>query len=309
MSETIGSLAFLDDRIVWVQGSLIPGQIVIDRFVEAELPVSLSPDTISRATSTIQLANQLSYIAKANNLETDGIRVAIPARMGLIKRVWVDETIPEAQRKTFAKNQVAAELLSPLDDYVFYMSDQKQTANGHVELVTVLFRRELQAFFKKIAAESQLHFSRLVLNVFGIEELFREMYGNLLGTSQLINVTATGIESTLITETHFLLSIFYPFSSEGVSEDQFFKAFEMANSDIVKRNELGSSNFGEVTGIFIYGYHFQPEWVNRVKEIAKVPVQVLNFSENTNLQVNPGETDFPAENSFQYLDALGNFFI
>ncbi len=309
MSETISSLAFLDDRIVWIQGSLIPDQIVIERFVETELPFQLTRENITRPTSAIQLANQISYLAKANNLDTQSVRLSIPGRMGLTKRIWIDDTIPQSQWKEFARSQVAAELISDLDDYVVYLDDEKQSANGHGELLAVLFRKDLRDFFKKIAAESQIQVRSLMLNVFGVEELFRQNYGNLLGTSLLINVMADGIESTLINETQFLQSVFYPYGSGDTLEDRFLKAFEMCNADILKRNELSAAAGGDVTGIFIYGYHLQPKWLNNVQEIVKVPIQIFNFSENTNLQINAGNTDFPVESSYQYLDAIGNFFI
>ncbi len=309
MSENISSLSILEDRIVWIQGSVLPDQIAIEQFVETELPFQLSKENIARTTSTIQIANQLSYLAKANKLDTQNVRVSIPARFGIVKRVWVDDAIPEEQWRAFAQSQIAAELIAPLDEYVFYLSKEKHTVENHSELLVVLFPREMQAFFKKIAAESQIRFSHLIFAPFGVEELFRQLYGNLLGTSQLINVTARGLETTFMNETHFLQSIFYPFPQEESTEDQFVKTVELCLSDVMKREELGGGGIGDVTGIFLYGYHFQPEWQERLQEIAKVPAQVISFSENAALQINPGTTDFPVDQAFQYLDALGNLFI
>ncbi len=309
MSEIISSLAFLEDRILWVQGTLLPDQIAIDQFVETELPFRLDRENISRATSTIQIANQLSYLAKANNLDTQAVRVSIPARFGLVKRVWVDSVMPESQWDAFVRNQIAAELTSPLDEYVLFLGKEKRPAEDHIELIAVLFRRDLQAFFKKISTESQVTFASLALHPFGVEELFRQLYGSLLGVSHLVNVTAYGIESTLINDNHFLQTLFYPFPEGDALNDQFIKAFEMCQSDLVKRHEMSGGALGEVTGLFLYGYHLQPEWKEMVEELARVPVQVLALTENAPLQINPGNTDFPVERLYQYADVLGNFLV
>ncbi len=309
MSEIISSLAFLEDRLVWIQGSVLPDQIAIDQFVETELPFQLDRENILRATSTIQLANQLSYIAKANNLDTQAVRVSIPARFGIVKRVWVDAIIPQSQWKAMAQNQLAAEVTAPLDEYAFYLSNEHRSVNDHIELVAVLFRRDLQAFFKKIGTESQIHFQALSLHPFGVEELFRQIYGNLLGVSHLVNVTALGIESTLLSNNDFLQTIFYPYPEGEDLKDQFLKAFEMCHSDLVKRREISGGTLGEITGLFLYGYHLQPEWQEMVAELTRAPVQIFAIEENAPLQVNPGNTDFPVEKLYQYVEALGNFLI
>ncbi|RMF61633.1 MAG: hypothetical protein D6748_01205 [Calditrichaeota bacterium] len=313
MSETINSIAFQDNYISWVQAEVTGGQSVsIKRVAEGPLPFILNYDNLQKTTTALQIANQLKGMAEKAEFSSENVRFLLSARMGFVKKVLVDQFIPENQYLSLIKAELNYILTSPVEEFIVYQPDYERELSGMKELLAVAIRKQIYEFTRQIAREAGFQLSQMNLNCFAIDEIFRKFFPNVIGQTLLVNFTERGLEFILSDEKNFLNFTFKPYTRSMLPIDQLntadvFSVFEKALQDFQKMAEEDSSAYS-ITQVFLFGYYFKSDWLGTLRDKCQLPLRVFNPLESTEWQVLSEDENLDVTNAYRFVEPLSNIF-
>ncbi|NOX36694.1 MAG: hypothetical protein GXO78_04075 [Calditrichaeota bacterium] len=310
MAESIQSICIQDNNLTWIQGRAEGNQLIIEKVLESALPVPIQYDQLDKKAAPLQIANHLNYLAKANELTLDVARLTIPTKFGLIRKVMVDEAIPQGSYAQIARGELSYVLTSPAEDYYIYLPPYERPADPLKEILSVAVRKNLFQFFKKIADEAHFKIDVLTLNAFPIDHMYRELFGDQIGQVLLVNFTEYGFEYVLSDEKDFIHAGFFPFSSQlqsiqEVNEEEILAAFESMLGDF--KNLGGEEDtWYAASQILVFGYFFQNNWLDQLEARAGVPVKILNPLESSRWEIDVQTQELDVYNAHRFIEPFAN---
>ena len=310
MADPIQSIGFQDHHLSWVEGNLSGNQIIIEKVLESELPIRLDATTFGAQTGALQVANHLKYLAKANEMILNEVRLSLPARMGLIKKILVDNSIPKEEYLALAHSELGYILDDPIDDFLVFMPEYERTAKTLKETMAVAVRKNIHQFFQKVAEEGEFHIHLLTLNAFTIDHLYRRLFCDQIGPVLLVNFTELGFEFIISDERNYIHNGFIPYTKElqsiqQIPEDQVLASFEAMMNDL-KNPAIDEAFSFSFSRIYIFGAFLQNNWIDQLESMANVPVILMNPLESSHISVEVKAANFDAYNAHRFIEPLAN---
>ncbi len=310
MAELVNSISFQDNYLIWLLAEADSDQSIhIKRVVEAPLPFVISYENLTKPAAALEIANRLKSLASRNGMTTENVRFLLPARFGLVKKVLLDQYVPEAVHEQIIHSELSETLVSPLDDYLIYTPPYSRENNFLEERLVVAFRKKLFALFRDVAANAEMNLSQINLNTFALDALFRRLYPNMLGETMLANFTEHGVEVTLSAQSNFLNYFFKPYSKslQKIDEldDQQLTDFFVAMVDDIQRP--GSVDFPlySISQIYLFGTHLREKLVDALQSENLPTARILNPMEVNDWQIILNEKNLEDE-LHRFIEPLAN---
>jgi Tfp pilus assembly PilM family ATPase len=312
MSQTIQSFCFQEKQISYIQAKIDDHNITIEKAKESLLPLEITLDNINLPDTVDKISHHLNSLTGSEDSLPKNVRFLLTGKFMLIKKVLVDNAVPEAKYGEFVKGEMNQVLTNSIDEYLMYLPEYSVTRNGYKEILVVVFKQEILNFFKRIAEAAHLRLSQISVNCFSIDDLYRKLYADQTGQSLLVNFSERGFELIISNEKNFLNFSFKPYSSKlepitQLVEEDVLNSLISALKDI-QSPILVDKPIYSISTIFLFGNYFKPEWLESLQSKLDVPVQILNPTESNEWRINYAETSFDQSEAYRYVEPISNLF-
>lgn len=313
MGEIINSISFQDQHVSWIQAEVGANQTInIIRVAESPLPFVINLSNLQKSATIAEIAHKLKLMKTANDFGAENVRFLLPARFGLVKKVYVDQYIPENAHSDLIRSELSHILTVPVNDYIIYHPEYWRENNFLKELLAVALRKELYSFFRNIAEEAQLSLQQINLNCFAIDELYRRFFPNLIGETLLVNFIENGYEIILCDQKFFINYLFKPYTRNFQSIDQLSDKEVVTNfvSIVEDLQRPGSVDVPlySISQIFVFGHPFQPDLLPMLLEQNLPTTRILNPTDSSEWQIVFNDPAIHPEDAFRIVEPLSNLF-
>ena len=313
MGEIVNSICFKENNISWVQADVNSGQsVTIKKVVESPLPFIINYDNIQKPTTALQIANHIRSLAAGNELSLQNIRFLLPTKFAMVKKIRVDKYVPQSEYNGIIRAELQHILTGSIDDYFIYQPDYSQQNGSMQELLAITIRKDFFNFIQKIGKEAALPVTRINLNCFSIDEIYRRFFPNLMGQSLLVNFTEKGFEFVISDETNFQNYLYRPYSKSlqsinQLDEKEVLTTFT-AIVDNIQHPEIVDLPLYSFSHIFLFGSHLRNHWLGNLEQQFSIPVKVLDPSATSEWQIIAEDENFKTMGGYRFLEPLSNIF-
>jgi hypothetical protein len=315
MGDTINSICFKENNITWVQAEIDSSQrITIKKVVESPLPFIINYDNIQKPTTALQIANHIKSLANTNEIDFQNMRFLLSAKFAIIKKVQVDQYIPQEQYSLLLRTELSNLLTDVIDDYLVYEPDyvREGKSNSLKELLAVSIRKDFFNFIQQIATEANLSVDRISLNCFSIDEIYRRFFPNLMGQSLLVNFAERGFEFVISDESNFLNYIYKPYSKSLQNIDQLDEKEILSNFttivDHIQHPDTVDLPLYSFSHIFLFGSYLKPDWLNVLNQEFSIPVKIFDPASATEWEIIATDENFDTPGTYRFVEPLSNIF-
>jgi len=313
MGELVNSICFQENNITWVQAETDGNNNVnIKRVAENPLPFVINYDNLQRSATSLEIANQLKKMRDEYGVGDGSVRFLIPARFGMVKKVYVDQYIPQDVHEEVVKFELEQTLPASTNDYLIYRPDYSRESNFLQELLTVVVPKNLFAFFREISEEAQLSVKEINLNCFALDNLYRKLFPNLIGETMLVNFTQHGYEFILSDQKNFLNYIYKPYSRnlqsvEQLSDEEIASNFISLVEDIQRPGSVDTPLYS-ISQIYVFGNLLKPEWLDHINDRGLPTTRILNPTDSTEWQIVFTEPSLNTNELYRFVEPFSNIF-
>ncbi len=311
MGDLVTSICFQENNITWVQAETDGNNhLNIKRVAENPLPFVINFDNLQRPATSLEIANQLKKMGEEYGVGDGSVRFLIPARFGMVKKVYVDQYIPQDVHDELVRFELEQTLPASTNDYLIYRPDYSRETNFLQELLTVVVPKNLFAFFREIAEEAQLSVKEINLNCFTLDNLYRKLFPNLIGETMLVNFTQHGYELILSDQKNFLNYFYKPYSGnlqgvEQLSDEEIASNFISLVEDIQRPGAVDTPLYS-ISQIYLFGGFFKPEWLERIADRGLPPTRILNPTDATEWQIVFTESSLNTNELYRFVEPFSN---
>lgn len=308
--KIIQSIAFHENKVNWVQAAVTEQSVVVQRAVESLLPLVINYENLNKSTAALQIANHLKSVAKAHDFEPDDVRFVISGSFVFIKKILVNQTIPEENYQDVAEFELDHILADAIEQFFLYFPEYEGEQNHMRQVLTVAVRRDLLKFFQEVGKESGFNLKAINLNCFTVDELFRRLYPNEIGQTLLVNFTNKGYEFIISDEKKFLDFLFKPYSRtlqdiELLDEDELLSVFDTVLEEVQKSGP-GDSPLYSISQIYVFGAYFKPQWLEILQTQTNIPIKIFNPLKTAEQQIISQDPGFSSAEAFRFVEPLSN---
>lgn len=312
MAKEVNSISFQEDFFFWTETAIENQIIDVKKAVSDSLPLSIDADTLEQSTSVKQIANQINAVAQKYELKSDKVRLTIPSRFSLIKKVTVDESIPEENYRDVVSMEFSSSWDESPENYHLYLPEYMRKRNGYKELLAVGLRKKVLEFFEKIGEEAQIGVESIAPTCFPVDEFFRTLYPDKEGQTLLVGCQRRGYDLLILDQINFLHYTFRPYTSnldkiDQLDEEDVVSNFQSVFEELQHPPILENPVF-HVNSIYFYGFHFKPGWLELIREEVNVPVDLLNFEKSSTFRLTTENSQVKTGEIFQFAEPLSNIF-
>lgn len=313
MGDLVNSVCFQENNITWVQAEIDGNNnLNIKRVAENPLPFVINFDNLQRPATSLEIASQLKKMREEYGVGDGSVRFLIPARFGMVKKVYVDQYIPQDVHEELVRFELEQTLPASTNDYLIYRPDYSRETNFLQELLTVVVPKNLFAFFREIAEEAQLSVKEINLNCFALDNLYRKLFPNLIGETMLVNFTQHGYELILSDQKNFLNYLYKPYSRnlqsvEQLSDEEIASNFISLVEDIQRPGAVDTPLYS-ISQIYLFGSFFKPEWLERVTDRGLPTTRILNPTDSTEWQIVFTEPSLNTNELYRFVEPFSNIF-
>jgi len=312
MSQTIQSFCFQENQISWIQAEVDNHNITIQKAKESPLPLEITLNNINLPDTVNTIANHLNSLTGSKSPNPENVRFLLTGKFMMIKKVLVDNTIPEAKYGDFVKGEINQILTNSSDENMIYLPEYSVTRDNLKEILVVVFKKDILNFFKGIAKAAHLRLSQISVNCFSIDELYRKFYVDQIGQSLLVNFSERGFEFVISDEKNFLNFSYKPYSKTlqsitKLKDEDVLNAFTNVLEDIQSPNLIDNAIYS-ISKIFLFGNYFNINWLDNLQSQLDIPIQTLNPTESNNWRIIFNENSFNQAEAYRYVEPLSNLF-
>lgn len=313
MGDAINSICFKENNISWVLAEVNSGQsITVKKVVESPLPFIINYDNLQKPTTALQIANHIKSLATANELNLQNVRFLLSAKFAMIKKIRVDQYLPQSELSKVVRTELSHVLTDSIEDYFVYEPDYLRENETYKELLAVTIRKDFFNFVQQIGKEAGLPVTKVNLNCFSIDEIYRRFYPNLMGQALLVNFSERGYEFVVSDETNFLNYIFKPYSKSLQSINQLDEREILSNLtslvDSIQHPDTVDLPLYSFSHIFLFGNNFKIHWLNNLKQQFSIPVKCFDPSSTSEWQMIVEDDNFTTLGAYRFLEPLSNIF-
>ena len=159
MAKTVNSIAIYDQHIIWLSAETTDKNAFhITRVVDEPLPFVINLANIQKNSSILEFANFLTATIKKHHLPIENTHIVLPGRYGLIKKVLLDQYVPEDTKKEYIENELAFTLTDNAESYLTYFPRYSREKNFLEEKLTVSVKKKLFGFIRDSAKSPLIRF-------------------------------------------------------------------------------------------------------------------------------------------------------
>ncbi|UCF62707.1 MAG: hypothetical protein JSW33_08940 [bacterium] len=306
MAKT-ASLSLREDSLIWTEFIKTGNNIHLERAVFETLPVFINHQTIQQKLTATKLINFLKETVKKNNLTPKDLRLTIPGRFSLIKKIAIDPVIPEQNREEAVAFEFEKLWEESNQNYHIYLPENSTSE----KMITVAIRKSVLKFFNQIFDEAQLPVSIITSSCFTIEELATQLYPNSNGHNLLLGWQRRGFDAIVTENQAFHSYVFKNYNNklnpvESVSEFDLANSFSNLLFDL-QHPKILNKPLLDIQTIYNYGYYFKPEWLDFMRNRVQVPINLFNIDASSLITITTSESDIPPEQIFRYIEPISNY--
>lgn len=313
MTSLVNSISFHENSVTWLQIAVDSGQsLTVTRVVESPLPFVINFDNLAAGGTAIKIGGHLRSLAETHELSMENVRFLLSSRFGFVKRVTVDDFVPEAEYEALVEQDLGHSLAADTDRFFIYQPEYFRENGSRKEILSVAIRREVVQFFQEIAAEAQMPITELNMNCFSVDEMYRRFFPNLMGQTLLLNFTERGLEYVISDDRNYMDNGFRPYNPAMQTIDQLedsdiLASFAAAMESIQHPGALDTSPF-RLSQVFLFGTAFRSNWFESLQDRCELPLRILNPLEVSEWQINSDDPTFENQGAFRYVEPLSNIF-
>ena len=312
METDISSIAFQEDFLLWTELSVENKVINIKRAVNDSLPILINNQTIQQSTSAKLIANQLNAIVQKYEIKSQNVRIAIPGRFSNIKKIVIDESIPEDSYRDLVVYEFEKSWDEQPENYQIFMPEFMRENGAFRELLAVAIRKSILKFFEEICESAQIQADIITPSCFTVDEFFRSLHPEIDEHALILGWQRRGYDVIISDKQNFINYCFRPYNFnldpiEQVDEEGLLSAFNMLFEEIQHPSALEQPLYN-IQSIYFYGYHFKLEWLETIKRQVNVPVNLLNLDQSSIYKLAPESQEVTADRIFQLIEPISNIF-
>ncbi|GAB4336062.1 MAG: hypothetical protein Kow0037_16760 [Calditrichia bacterium] len=308
MSRLTGSISFQEDFFLWTEQTLSEDKIEVKRAVSESLPVIVNHQSINQPVSIRQIANQLKAVAQKYELNGKDVSLSIPTRYWLIKSIGIPEGSTEEEAEFFVYQEMASALGDAYKEFKIFAPGIRRNALRREDLLVAAIRKELIEFFEKVGSEAELSIQSLTPAAFGMDELLQRFSPDLPEDAILVGWQRRGMDITIVDSNGFKKYLFKPYNQqldeiEKLEVEEILSGFENMIEEIQQPRGFDKPLF-KAGSIYLYGFHFNPEWLTLLEAQVSVPINILEPSEKATLLVENQDDGIEPENLFKFYEPV-----
>lgn len=313
MGGTVQSISFHENNVSWVEVEVGASQsATVKKAIESPLPVSINFDNLHKSASAVQIANHLRSLADSHHLGGGETRFLLSARFALVKKILVDQEIPESLYSELARNELNYVFSASTDDYLIYQPQYSREQDALREILTVALRKDLYSFFEEVAREADFTLEKINLNCFTVDNLYHRFFPNLIGQTLLVNFAERGLEIVISDQRDFLDFRFKPYSRSLQTIDQFdqnevVSIFYNMLAELQQPGRLDAPLYS-ISQVYLFGSFFKSEWLEQFQDNCNLPLRVLNPTDTAEWQIIVDDTNLNTAGTCRFVEALSNIF-
>jgi hypothetical protein len=312
MAMDISSLSFREDAIIWTELSTQDNSLLIKRAANDSLPLFLHHESIHQGITVSKIAHFISDFIKKNQFKVQNLKITVPGRFAVIKKILVDATI---SRENFS-DLVSFEFEKSWDEspknYSIYLPEYSRTRGPYKEILAVAIRNNVLKFFDSVFNKLNIEVKGISPSCFTIDEFFRAQIPNISGINLLIGFQNRGYDLILVDSHNFLKYSFRPYNNNmdqlsKIAAEEIISNFKKVVADIQKPPKL-SEPLHDIQSIYLYGTYLNPHWSEMIHSKVQIPVQVFSFQNSSLYSIKQDSVEEVQKNIFRYIEPLSNIF-
>lgn len=312
MSLETSSISFQEDFVTWTDLSVEERVINIQRAVSESLPVSINYQNFQQSTTAKQIANQLIGLMQRYELSPGTVRMTLPGRFTVIKKVVVDQSIPKENYKELALFELENSLEEPQENFHVYMPEFTSDNADYRELLVVAIRKSVLEFFNEISETAKLNVQIIAPSCFTIDELYRKLHPGLEGQTLLLGWQRRGYDVIISDKNNFINYMFRPYNTnfdsiEQLDEGELLSSFDVLLEEL-KHPPVLQKPLYDIQSVLFYGFHFKNQWLDLIKAQVPMPVRIFNAENGSNYQIVNRSQDISDDQIFQMIESVSNIF-
>jgi hypothetical protein len=307
----IVSISFRDDSFILTELSKNENTIDIQRAVYKKLPLFINHKSIQESETIQQIASGLTEVSKDLNLQEKSVHVTIPGRFALIKKIFLDDSIPPDTIKNLVSFEFEKLWDESRQNYHVYLTEESSDKNKN-DILAVAIRKKTLEFYNSLFQEMEIDPEIISLSCFTIEELLKKAFPDSTGQSLLLGWQRRGLEAILSENEKFVSYRFQSYNKkydpiETISEFDLANAFSSLLQELKKPKGLSEELF-QIQTIYNFGYYFKPEWLDFMRSRTKIPINLFNFDTSSKYTLKISESAMNPEHVYRYIEPLSNAF-
>ena len=240
------------------------------------------------------------------------MRFTIPGRFTIIKKIQVDEAIPADNYPEIVSYQFEKSWKESPDNYRIYLPRYNRQKNGYNEILALAVRKEVLSFFEEVAREANLELESLTPACFTVDEFFRTLHPSFDDEVLLLGWQRRGYDAVISDSQEFVDYQFRPYNSnldaiEQVDDEEILSRFDALVEDLRQPTSIDKP-LHEFSAIYIYGYHFQAEWLDFVRAQVQIPVHLFNLNESDIYHLAAESQEISSDRIYQIIEPVSNIF-
>lgn len=310
MPIDINSISFREDSIIWTELSLQENSVTINRAANDMLPILIHHKSINQDKTVSQISDFISDFIRKNELGSNNVKITIPGRFAIIKKILIDATIPKDRYKDMVTFEFEKSWDELSKNYSIYLPPYSRTRGPYKEILAVAIRNNVLNFYEKIFSNLNINLDSITPSCFTIDEFFRAQIPGLSGMSLLVGCQNRGYDFIISDSRNFLKYAFLPYSNnldpiEKISSEDLVSNFKKFVDEIQKPAKLAEP-LHDIQTIYLYGLHLNPDWKDLFNSKLQIPVKIFNFSNSSRFSITENSNKDAKGNLYQYIEPLSN---
>lgn len=310
MPQTIQSISFQENKISLVQAEVDDHNITIQKAQNSSLPLGINLRNVENPELVAATSNHFISLTEELGLNTEHVRFLLPANFLLIKKVFVDSSVPEEKYGDFVKGEISQVLTHSTEDYLIYMPEYHNENNDLKELLVVVFKKAFRNFFLQVAEKANFHLENISVSCFTVDELFRKFFTNQMGKHLLVNFSEYGYHLIISDEKKFLNTLFKPYSKalqkvNRLNDEEILNSFDTMLKEIQSPAPLDQP-LHSISQIFLFGSYFKEHWLEPIQSRSAIPAQLLNPVETSEWRIVLQQDVISPADAYRYVEPLSN---
>jgi hypothetical protein len=306
----VNSISFWEDSLIWTEVSRDDTTIEVIKAVWESLPLFINHKTIQQKISTSKLTSFLKEIIKKHNLKTEKVRITLPGRFTIIKKINIEGSIPETNYHDLVLYEFEKIWEESNKNYNIYLPNSEQGGNAEKELLALAVRKNLYNFLIDLFSKAEIELELISLSCFTIDELFRAIFPNSSGQILLLGWQRQGFD-TIITDNKSFISYYFRPYNANLDQINMVNEFELANafSNLLyslQHPSILEQPIYDIQTVYNYGYYFKPEWLEFMRSRVQIPINLFNFDASTAYKLSVVDQQVSPEHIYRYIEPISN---
>lgn len=312
MPENISSIAFHEDFLLWTEVSLEENSATIKKAVSESLPQTIDHRAIRNENVVEQMAALIKSVRDSHQFDSKKVRISLPGKFTLVKKIRVDQTIPEENYDEIIFLELSKTWQERPDNYQLYLVEKIQRDDNSADLLVVAVRKTVLEFFNQVAEACQLDPEMVTPVSFSLDEYCRKLFPNSSGDTLLLGWQRRGYDIIISGKNNFQNYQFKTYNSnldsiEQLDEEDLVSGFESLVEEIRQPSILEKPLY-DIQTVLLYGFHLNPQWLEMLKAQVQFPVRLFNATEELPFQISIEDPELLPEKVFQFIEPISNVF-